>query len=380
MLSTFCAGVRHALSWRILTLVCCFVVLTGLVPASALAAPTFSDMVGAMIMVGFRGTEPTPELLELVRSGRIGGVILFDRDVSKPGTTRNIVNKKQVARLTKALQSAAPRVLLIAVDQEGGKVRRLKPEHGFTDLPSAWEMGQEAPEKTRQRAFTMGQELAAVGINMVLAPCVDVNINPDSPAIGRFERSFSADPEQVIAHAQAFSDGLRAAGIIPVLKHFPGHGSAQTDSHMKLADISNTWRKDKELAPYKTLFERGFSGAVLVGHLFQVQLDPRYPASLSKPVLTDLLRGELGWQGVVLSDDLEMEGVGTSPEDAITRAVIAGMDILIFGNNINYIEPKKRVDTIHHSLESIRSRGLIDNARLMESWNRIETMKRKNQH
>lgn len=373
MTSSFSFRVRYGASlFRTAIAFCCVCLF---LPAPALATPSFSEMVGAMIMVGFRGTEPTPELLKLVRSGRIGGVILFDRDVSRPGKTRNIVNREQVKNLIHTLQAASPRPLLIAVDQEGGKVQRLKAEHGFTELPSARQMGRESPQKTRERAFETGQELASVGINMVLAPCVDIDLNSDSPAIGRFERSFSPDPDQVTAHAQAFSDGLLAAGIIPTIKHFPGHGSAVADSHIKLADISHTWRKDKELAPYRAFFDRGFPGAVLVGHLFQAQLDPRYPASLSQKVITDLLRDELGWQGVVISDDLEMNGMGTSPEEAVTRAVLAGMDILIFGNNISYVEPEKRADAIHAALKSLRDRGVVDEERLRASWNRIEKMK-----
>lgn len=337
--------------------------------------PTLEELAGAMIMIGFRGTEAPEPLLKLIRQGAIGGVVLFDRDIPSRKASRNILNRAQVTRLIQSIQEAAPRPLLIAVDQEGGKVCRLKPKHGFMPLPSAAAMGKASPEKTRQRAQAAGQELASVGINMDFAPCVDVNRNADSPVIGKLGRSFGATPEMATAHGQAFAEGLTAAGVIPTLKHFPGHGNALADSHKGLTDITATWQKEEELAPYHALLRQGYGGAIMVSHLIHTNLDPVFPASLSKAVITDLLRGELGWQGVVISDDLQMDGVGYPLRETVIRAVLAGTDILAFGNNLHYVEPTELVATIRSILVGMVVDGLISRERLEISWNRIEAMK-----
>lgn len=342
---------------------------------SATGTLSLEELAGAMIMIGFRGTEAPESLLKGIEQGAIGGVILFDRDMPSRKADRNILNREQVTRLIQSLQSVAPRPLLIAVDQEGGKVRRLKPEHGFMPLPSAAEMGTEAPEKTRQRAQVAGQELAAVGINMNFAPCVDVNLNPDSPIIGKLKRSFGANPAMVTAHAQTFAEGLTVSGVIPTLKHFPGHGNALADSHKGLTDITATWQKEEELAPYRAFLKGPYRGAIMVSHLLHTDLDPVFPASLSKAMITDLLREELEWQGVVISDDLQMEGVGYPLKETVIRAVLAGTDILAFGNNLLYVEPMQLVETVRSIIVGMVADGLILRERLEASWGRIETMK-----
>lgn len=164
-----------------------------------------------------------------------------------------------------------------------------------------------------------------------------MNVYPASPAIGRLGRSFSADPQAVAAHGAAFADGLNDAGIVAVFKHFPGHGSARADSHKGVTDISATW-SERELSPYRSALGRPGQRMVMTGHLFHAGLDPAFPATLSPSVINGLLRGRLGYDGVVVTDDLQMDAIAAeyTLEEVVLRAIGAGADILLFGNNLEY--------------------------------------------
>ena len=343
--------------------------------AAAKVTPPLDIMIGSMLMLGFRGAElPQGDaFLEQVRSGHVGHIILFDRDVTTGGE-RNIVSPQQLRQLTATLRAVSPGPLLIAVDQEGGRVRRLKPQRGFADLPSAQSMGASQPDKTRTIARALGKELAGYGISVDLAPVADVNSNPANPAIGALERSFSPDPAKVAAHALAFGQGLAQQGVIPALKHFPGQGGAQKDSHLGLTDISRCWNARADLAPYAQAFAHGWPGMVMLGHLYHKGLDPQYPATLSRAVVTDLLRGRMGWQGVIISDDMQMKAITDhyGMEQAVLLAVNAGVDILLFGNNLYWDAdlPRKAFAALKGLVDS----GKISQQRIMESWLRISTM------
>lgn len=342
---------------------------------SARNTPSLDMMIGSMLMLGFRGAElpPGDAFLAQVRTGHVGHVILFDRDVTTGGE-RNIASPRQLRQLTATLRAAAPGPLLIAVDQEGGRVRRLKTQKGFADLPSAQSMGAGQPEKTRAMASQLGKELAALGISVDLAPVADVNSNPANPAIGALERSFSPNPALVAAHALAFGQGLAQQGVIPALKHFPGQGGAQKDSHLGLTDITRSWNAKADLAPYAQAFAQGWPGMVMLGHLFHTGLDANYPATLSRAIVADLLRGRMGWQGVIISDDMQMKAITDhyGLEQAVLLAVNAGVDILLFGNNLYWDEnlPSKAFATLKGLVES----GQISQQRIMESWLRISTL------
>ena len=338
-------------------------------------SPSLDMMIGSMLMLGFRGADlpPGDAFLAQVRTGHVGHVILFDRDVTTGGE-RNITSPRQLRQLTATLRAAAPGPLLIAVDQEGGRVRRLKTQKGFADLPSARSMGAAQPEKTRAIARQLGKELADLGISVDLAPVADVNSNPANPAIGALERSFSPNPAIVAAHALAFGQGLAQQGVIPALKHFPGQGGAQKDSHLGLTDITRSWNAKADLAPYAQAFAQGWPGMVMLGHLFHTGLDANYPATLSRAVVADLLRGRMGWQGVIISDDMQMKAITDhyGLEQAVLLAVNAGVDILRFGNNLYWDEnlPQKAFATLKGLVES----GRISQQRIMESWLRISNL------
>lgn len=339
-------------------------------------APPLRTMLGQMLLVGFRGANLPDDapILRDIRVHGLGGVILFDRDVQLKTTGRNIQGAGQVKALTARLQAAAATPLFIAVDQEGGRVRRLREEAGFPYSPSAKAMGRGTPDETRREGEKTGRLLADLGINLDFAPVVDVDVNPASPAIGALERSFSADPETVAAHALAFSRGLLSQGVLPCLKHFPGHGSARADSHLGLTDISETW-SPAELIPYERLIPEGAGPLVMCGHLFLRRFDADHPATLSPAVLTGLLRERLGFRGVIVSDDMQMRAVTEhyGLEEAVLRAVEAGVDILVFGNNLDYdpdIVPKA-VDILVRGVDS----GRLSRDRIVASFEKIQAAK-----
>ena len=372
-------------SWaaRFGTAVLCLV-LAALSPAGA--EPTVEAMAAQMLMVGFRGTEAGPEspIVRHIKAGSVGNVILFSRDQTNgAGTERNIRSPEQLRALTAALKAAAPADMpvWVGLDQEGGRVQRLRPGLGFAeDYPSAQALGaSDDIALTRGTAERMGRELAELGIDVDFAPVADVDVNPASPAIGALGRSFGADPEAVARHAAAFSDGLRAAGVVPCLKHFPGHGSAAAYTHIGAADVTHTWREE-ELIPYCRAVASGWRGAIMTSHIFNAALDPDLPASLSRRIVTGLLRETLGWDGVVITDDLDMRALTQrySLEERILLAVSAGSDLLIFAQNMKGMDfdpdfPKKA----HETLVRLVREGRIPEERLRRSWDRIAAMKRK---
>ncbi len=351
-----------------------------LVFAAPAGAATVEEMAGQMIMVGFRGTGDTPlhedigYLREDIAAGRVGGVILFERDAVTKERGRNIRSLAQVGRLTDMLQSGARIPLFIGVDQEGGRVRRFLPAHGMPDMPSPADMGAQDPAATRALASVMGAKLREAGVNLDFAPSLDVNVNPASPAVGALGRSFSADPRMVAAQAGAFADGLREQGVLFCWKHFPGHGSAAVDSHEDLPDISATWSR-AELEPYTLLLRPDQPGMVMIGHLYNSGLDSRHPSSLSSATINGLLRRDLGWAGVVITDDLQMKAVRNrySLKETIALAVNAGVDVLLFGNNLVHDPQTGR--KAHTALVELVREGKIDQARLEESYNRISALK-----
>lgn len=342
---------------------------------SPAAEPALDRMLGSMLMVGFRGSilAPDDKFLKLVADGRIGNVILFDRDVSTGGK-RNIISPEQLRTLLRTLSDKAPGKMLVAVDQEGGQVRRLKPQNGFIDVPAAQRMGQENASATFEQAERLGLELKSLGINMDLAPVADVDSNPFNPVIGRLGRAFSSDPQKVAEHALAFGRGLAKSGVIPTLKHFPGQGCANTDTHLGLSDITQCFKPDIDLLPYAEIFRAGWPGIVMMGHVKNTVIDSNYPATLSMTMVTDLLRNGLGWQGVVMTDDLQMKAVSGQYDlkTSILLAIEAGNDILLFGNNLEWDE--NLPDKIWNALQSLIDEGKIGSERIRQSWLRINAL------
>ncbi len=362
----------------------CLFVLFLLVASPCLAASSakgggvpLSVMVGEMIMTGFRGqalAEDAPPL-QALREGKIGGVILFAKD-AETQRVRNISSPKQLKALTERLREAGGAgpcsPAWIAVDQEGGKVRRLSAHNGFRDWPSALAMGRRTPERTWENAMNMGLLLADMGINLNFAPSLDLHM-PDSPVIGKLERAFSSDPARVAQHGEAFARGMRAANVISCYKHFPGHGSAKGDTHEGYVDISSTW-SERELEPFQAVLTGENPAMVRVAHVTLRQMDTR-PASFSPAVSTGLLREKLGFRGVIITDDLDMEAVAAHYplKERIRLAVEAGADILLFGNNLHY--DAELPFLIHAAFMELINEGRISPERVRASYERIRILK-----
>ncbi len=298
---------------------------------------TLSNEIGQMFLLGFAGCSITADhwLQRAILEDKLGGVILFDRNVD--GSVQNIRSPGQLQELTGQLQAIDTEQLLIAVDQEGGRVCRLKERDGFPRTCCAAASGREkSVRKTAAAAAEMAATLAENGINLNLAPVVDLDLNPDNPIIGRYERSFGSSCDQVVAHALAFIEAHHRQGVGCCLKHFPGHGSAGADSHLGFVDISRDWQQ-QELEPYKKIFQAGFSGAVMTAHLVHYGLDPSgLPATLSPLIINSLLRRDLAFNGVVMSDDLQMRAISDcfGFKEAVQLAVLAGVDLMVIGNNL----------------------------------------------
>ncbi|MBL7016127.1 MAG: glycoside hydrolase family 3 [Kiritimatiellales bacterium] len=337
-------------------------------------APSLKEKAGQLVMAGFRGEsvdEKSPVVRD-IRKFNLGGVILFDVDVALGEPSRNIRSPEQLARLTCALQSAARVPLLIAIDQEGGRVDRLKPELGFPETSSLRELGEiDEVAFTYEKSLRLAGALNAAGINLNLAPVVDLAVNPDNFIVKK-ERTFSSDADAVRRHAAQFVRAHHDAGILCTLKHFPGHGSSAADSHLGLADVTATWTP-VELEPYRQLCAD--ADVVMTAHVFHRDLDPDWPATLSEKMINGLLRKEIGYQGVVMSDDLGMKAIADHYgfETAVERALNAGVDILLIANNTDYNPEAVQlaVQTIVRLVES----GRVSEARVDEAYQRIQRLK-----
>jgi len=233
-------------------------------------------------------------------------------------------------------QACAGRRLLIAVDAEGGRVMRLGPAAGYSDTLSHRDLGETGDLTTTElEARRIGGRLRRAGIDWNLAPVVDVGYNPANPVIVGNGRAFGAEPAAVVAHARAYLAGLHAAGVLTALKHFPGHGGSFKDSHLGFVDVTDTANAAIELVPYQALMAEDVVDSVMTAHVFNRRLDRRYPATLSRATVTGVLREQLGWRGVVVSDDLRMGAIEQhyGLDDAAVLALGAGVDVLLIADD-----------------------------------------------
>ena len=347
------------------------------------ASLTLDQKIGQMLIVGFRGltVEKSRHIQRDIKDYNIGGVVLFSVDLpSKREQLRNIESPQQFKQLCENLQKLAPLPLIISVDQEGGRVSRLSPKYGFPPrIPSAQYLGElNNLDSTEYYANQTAQLLASMGVNFNFAPVVDVNVNPACPVIGGIERSFSPIPDSVTAHAKAVIQGHRASNIITSLKHFPGHGSAKTDSHLGFTDVSETW-SDAELKPYQDLIKDDLVDAVMTAHVFNSKFDAKYPATLSKNITHHFLREEFGFKGIIVSDDMHMGAIAENfeLEEAIEKAIEAGVDMLIFGNNQPRPYDEEIVPKVITIIKKLIADGKVSEERIEESFERIMTLKER---
>jgi beta-N-acetylhexosaminidase len=341
--------------------------------------PSLDVMIGQMLLVGFRGSEVDEDhsIIKAIEQNHLGGVVLFDYDAATKSFNRNIRSPDQVRQLTDDLQKASSTPLLIAIDHEGGTVCRLKEAYGFPATESAAYLGtKDDPDLTHQHALSMSKTLSEIGINLNLAPVVDLNINPDNPIIGQRLRSFSDNVEIVTKHALAFIQAHHENNILCTLKHFPGHGSSVGDTHHGLTNVTETW-SDTELEPYARIIQAGKVDAIMTAHVFNRYLDARFPATLSITTITGILRSRLQYDGVIVSDDLQMGAIvwEYDLDTAIITAIDAGVDIFAFANNNGYEESV--VTHVSRLIKQRVSEGRISEARIEESYRRIQRLKSK---
>ena len=323
---------------------------------------------GQLLLAGFHGTEFDASVDRLLCETRVGGVVLF---------ARNIVDAAQLRRLTRAMRERAAactgRPLLVAVDAEGGRVMRLAPDAGWTATLSAQELGDTNDfTLTELEARRIARHLREAGINWNLAPVVDVGYNPANPVIVGTARAFSANPWLVAQHARAFVRGMHVEGVLTALKHFPGHGSSYGDSHEGFVDVTETASADVELTPYRILIAERLADAVMTAHVWNRRLDPERPATLSRPTIAGLLRRELGFDGLVVSDDLRMRAIEEryGLGDAAVLALAAGVDLLLIADDRmpdHRTAPEVALAALRHALR----RGRLDPERVASALGRV---------
>jgi beta-N-acetylhexosaminidase len=335
--------------------------------------------IAQMLMLGFPGEAITAEspISVAIRDYGIGGVVLFGNNVDLGVTDRNITAPAQLKTLTAALQSYAETPIFVAVDEEGGHVSRLKGRYGFPATLSAAYLGEKNDlNLTRTSSDRLVDTLVEYGFNLNLAPVVDLKINPANPVIALHQRSFSADPVLVAAHAAEVIKSHHRRNVVTCLKHFPGHGSSRDDSHLGLVDVTATW-SETELLPYRKLIEQGGVDMIMTAHTFNTALDPDYPATLSKNTVDGILRKRLGFYGVVTSDDLYMGAIARHYryETVLEKAINAGVDLLVLAN-----DKRHSPDVAPRTIAMVRSMvesGKISRARIDQACGRIMSLKTK---
>jgi beta-N-acetylhexosaminidase len=364
-------GKRHG---RGMNKYCSFVVGLFLMSgAHAQIADSLDFKIGQLIMIGMPKAEVDSAVLGEVRSGKVGALIFFEKNIPK---TNSFAGLKKIAW---TYQRAAPVPLLIGIDQEGGKVNRLKEKYGFPRSITAAAIGRSRSlDSARFYSQLTAATLAGLGINVNFAPVVDLAIEPNNPAIVKPERAYSANADSVAWFAKEVIKQHRKYGVITVLKHFPGHGSTKADTHLGMADVTKTW-SERELRPYKLLIDSGYADAIMTAHIVNTNLDKNgNPGTLSKAILDGILRKRLGYKGVVFSDDMQMHAIAKQYglEESIKLAINAGVDIMCFSNNIQGSE-ERTVDKVHAVIKQFVATGEISKLRIDESYRRIMKLKSK---
>jgi len=304
---------------------------------------SLEEKLGQMLMVGFHGHKAPDYILDWLGAGRIGGVILFARNVDSP---------HQLAELTKTLHSAAKYPILIAIDQEGGTVARLRA--GYTESPGAMALGAaDDPKLTEQVSGVLATELRALGINWNLAPAIDLTHNIHNPSVGT--RSIGSDPEHVTRHAMAQVNGFQSNGVAATAKHFPGKANTPIDPHVELPVIEGRLEEmwDTDLVPFREVCDHGVA-AVMITHVQFKDIEPTYPSTLSSRIISGLLRKKMGYRGLVTTDCMEMKAVTNKygPGESAALAAIAGANTILFSHTRVYQE--EAYDALLEATESGR--------------------------
>lgn len=335
-----------------------------------LFAADLNEMIGQMIIVGFVGdnvkSKGFKEVLKQVENNEISGVIFFED---------NIKNKEEFLKMTSALKnSKAKYPPFIAIDMEGGYVQRMNENNGFKNFKSAKQISKLTEDEAYKEYFEMAKMLKEADINLNFAPCVDLAVNKES-IIEQKERSYSNDPKVVIKYAKQFIKAHEKNNIITSIKHFPGHGSPTGDTHLGFVDATKTY-SDNELYPYLYLADVSPLQTVMISHLYNKNIDKKYPASLSYQTIEKFLRVQTNFDGVIITDDLDMGAIRKNYDlyEIVSLSINAGENILLFSNRFEH--DKKLVDKINLAIK----RGLVDgyilSDNLVNSYERIIKLKK----
>ena len=332
----------------------------------AVVKESHDSKIASLFMLGFDGTTVSKKLKGYLKNG-LGGVILYKN---------NIKDHDQLKKLTGDLLKIKPD-LLIAIDQEGGNVKRLSQENGFYEFELRSAQGMKDARDTiySQIAYANhGKLLKYYNINMNLAPVVDLSINPKNTVVVKNKRTYSSNPDIVTDFAKTAIEGYRESNIITSLKHFPGHGSSTKDSHKSFVDISNTW-SIKELEPYYNLIKSNQVDTIMVGHLYNRFLDERFPSSLSKQTIELLLRKFLSYDGVVISDDIQMHALSNkySFREVIRNSINAGVNMIIIAQNGKY---PKNLNTIVNITNDLIIKKEISILKINDSCQKLKKLKK----
>ncbi|MGM0883062.1 MAG: beta-N-acetylhexosaminidase [Bacillota bacterium] len=330
-----------------------------------IAGMTIDEKIGQMIIVGLNGTSMQARALKMIETYHIGGFILYKENIAEAYQTMTLLNQLKAANIS----NAAP--LWLSIDQEGGKVSRMPDE--FIELPKAQQVGMVNQRSyTRQIGLALGEEVHSLGFNMDFAPVLDINSNPKNPVIG--DRSFGSDPQTVIRHGIETMKAIQSKHVAAVVKHFPGHGDTSVDSHLDLPVVQKSMKElqSYELLPFEEAIKQD-ADAVMIAHLLIPQIDKQNPASLSRKIITNLLRETLKFDGVVITDDMTMGGITKHYDivEAAIKSVQAGSDILLVGHDYD-----KQVSVLQ-ALKNSMDNGILTEETLDQSVYRILRLKEK---
>lgn len=351
---------------------------------------------GILLCVGIRGSRAGEDILEqdleACAEAGVGGVILFDVDVptfrrlqgegvatgeARLQARRNIIDAEQLSQLIVHIRQILGSDIFVSIDQEGGSVARLSPARGFAPEPTAREFALLDQDARREAARAQARQLADLGFDLNFAPCVDLALEPENKIITQLDRAYGKEVDTVVACAEVVLEAHAKAGLAVCLKHFPGHGSSRGDSHLGAVDISATWQREAELAPYRALMERP-GVAIMVAHVIHEELGGDLPASLSTGVVEKLLRTELEFGGVVVTDAIDMLAVADrfQPGEAAVMAVNAGVDLIIDGFNLHE-RNEHPAPVLVAALQRAVENGTLHRgeARIDESVNRLRRLR-----
>lgn len=333
--------------------------------ADLVASMSLSEKIGQMVLVGMEGTEVQPEISSLIKERQVGGIILYSNNIVSASQTNKLVNGlKQINH-----DAGGKLPLLLSADQEGGRVSRLPKD--ITSFPASMTVGSTNNRKyAYQVGHALGEAMKAVGLNTDFAPVLDVNTNSKNPVIG--DRAFGTTVKVVSSMGVNEMLGIMSQGVIPAVKHFPGHGDTSVDSHFGLPVVNHDLQRLRsiEFVPFGSAIKEG-APIVMVGHILMSKLDSNTPASMSSIVIQNYLRGELKFDGVVITDDMTMGAVEKFKAigPASVQAVLAGADIILVGHNLT------QQQTVLNALMTAAKSGAIPQSVIDASVYRIAKLK-----